>query len=150
MLTITDGINAGNTAAKWKWNTGATGPAIQVASPGYYAATVSINHCQATDSVWVTNDCYMSLPNIFSPNGDGLNDYFCPRQFVSGSLLTFKMDIYNRWGQLIFQTNAIEGRGWDGRLNNVNQPEGVYMYVIDVTFKDGKKEHHQGNLTLFR
>ena len=60
------------------------------------------------------------------------------------------MDIYNRWGQLIFETSSLDGAGWDGRLNGTDQPEGVYVYVIDATFKDGQKEHHQGNVTLLR
>jgi gliding motility-associated-like protein len=60
------------------------------------------------------------------------------------------MNIYNRWGQLIFETSALDGRGWDGKLNDIPQPEGVYVYVIDAIFKDGQKEHHQGNVTLLR
>jgi gliding motility-associated-like protein len=149
-IIFVDYINAGNPNASWKWNTGATTSSIQVNTPGYYAATVSVNNCEATDSVWVASDCYITLPNIFTPNADGINDYFCPRQFVQGGLITFKMDIYNRWGQIIFETTNIEGRGWDGKLNNAEQPEGVYMYVVDATFKNGRKEHRQGNITLLR
>jgi gliding motility-associated-like protein len=60
------------------------------------------------------------------------------------------MEIYNRWGQQIFSTTNTEGQGWDGKFNGVIQPEGVYIYIIDVTFKDGKHEHHQGNVTLMK
>ena len=60
------------------------------------------------------------------------------------------MDIYNRWGQLIFSTETIDGRGWDGNFNSTPQSEGVYIYVMDAQFKDGQKEHHQGNITLLR
>ncbi len=150
MVLLTDGINAGNPLAKWRWNTGSVESSIQVTTPGYYAATVNVNHCEATDSVWVTNDCNMVLPNIFTPNGDGVNDYFSPRRFVNGSLISFKMDIYNRWGQLIFETKNVEGRGWDGKFNDLEQPEGVYVYLIEATFKDGKTEQHHGNVTLLR
>ena len=92
----------------------------------------------------------MNLPNVFSPNGDGVNDYFYPRQMLTRGLTSFNMNIYNRWGQLVYQTNSIDGRGWDGNFNNIPQPTGVYVYIIDATFKDGQVEHHQGNLTLLR
>ncbi len=149
-LILKDMINTGNPAAQWLWNNGQTGPAITVVEPGYYYSTVNINNCYASDTVWVQNDCYMNIPNAFTPNGDGVNDYFYPRQYLTRGLTEFTMNIYNRWGELIFQTTTLDGRGWDGRFNNVDQPEGVYIYVIDAVFKDGQKEHHQGNVTLLR
>ena len=106
--------------------------------------------CTGSDTVNVSNDCYLDVPNVFTPNGDGLNDYFLPRQLLSKGLASFSMEIYNRWGQVIFTTSSIDGRGWDGKFNDTPQPEGVYVYVIDATFVDGQKEHHQGNVTLLR
>lgn len=149
-ISLSDKINAGNPQATWLWNTGQTTPAISVAAPGTYSATVKIDGCTASGSVKVSNDCYMDIPNVFTPNGDGLNDYFYPRQYLTGGLTSFKMNIYNRWGMLIFETTSLDGSGWDGKFNNVDQPVGVYVYVIDGTFKDGQKEHHQGNVTLLR
>ncbi len=148
ILTDLTNVSAGN--ARWKWSTGEVGPTITVTEPGVYYTVVTINGCTATDTVNVANDCYISLPNVFSPNGDGVNDYFFPRDMLTRGLTSFRMDIYNRWGQLIFKTNGTEGRGWDGKLNGVPQPEGVYVFIIDATFKDGQKEHHQGNITLLR
>jgi len=69
---------------------------------------------------------------------------------LTKGLATFSMNIYDRWGELVFQTTAIDGRGWDGKFNGVDQPNGVFVYVIDATFIDGQKEHHQGNVTLLR
>ena len=149
-LVLADNVNGSNAAASWLWSTGQTGPSIVVVEPGYYAVTVNVNNCYASDTVWVQNDCYMNIPNVFSPNGDGLNDYFYPRQYLTKGLTAFSMNIYNRWGELVFQTTSIDGRGWDGKLNSTDQPEGVYVYVIDATFRDGQKEHHQGNVTLLR
>jgi gliding motility-associated-like protein len=60
------------------------------------------------------------------------------------------MSIYNRWGQQIYETTSTDGQGWDGALNGVAQPSGVYVYVIDVTFKDGQIEQHKGNVTILR
>lgn len=149
-LILADKINANTPGASWLWNTGQTTSSITVAEPGTYTGTVWLHGCTASGSVKVTNDCYMNIPNVFTPNGDGLNDYFYPRSLLSSGLLSFKMNIYNRWGQMIFETTSTEGAGWDGRFNNTEQPEGVYVYNIDCTFKDGQHEHHQGNVTLIR
>ncbi len=111
---------------------------------------ITVNGCAAFDTVWVQKDCYMDIPNVFTPNGDGTNDYFYPRQLLTRGVIAFKMDIYNRWGQLIFETTSTDGRGWDGKYNNAPQPSDVYVYMIDATFKDGQIEHHQGNVTLLR
>ncbi len=149
-IILSDRNSVVNLAAKYKWSTGQTTPTIAVSTPGTYSVDVNIDGCHSTDSIHVLSDCYMNVPNVFTPNGDGSNDYFYPRKYLTKGLVAFKMDIYNRWGQLIFQTTAIDGSGWDGKLNNVDQPVGVYIYNIDATFKDGQKEHHQGNVTLLR
>ncbi len=149
-VILSDNVNKGNPGASWLWSNGQTGSSVAVTEPGYYFAAVTINNCYASDTVWVQDDCYLNIPNVFSPNGDGVNDYFFPRQLLSRGLTTFSMNIYNRWGQLIFETTTLDGRGWDGRFNNVMQPEGVYIFAIDAIFKDGQKEHHQGNVTLLR
>lgn len=151
-IALTDKFNAATQRAHWMWNNDptASGPSMVVTKSGLYAATVTIDGCSSSDTVWVANDCYVSIPNVFTPNEDGVNDYFFPRQLLARGMTSFSMNIYNRWGQLIYETTAIDGRGWDGMMNNVPQPYGVYVYVIDVKFKDGQIEHHQGNVTLMR
>jgi gliding motility-associated-like protein len=149
-IILADKINDKIPGAQWLWSTGQHSPSIVVTAPGVYSLDVNIHGCHATDAVEVANDCYLDIPNVFSPNGDGSNDYFFPRQYLAKGLSTFKLDIYNRWGQLIFETTNLEGSGWDGKFNNIDQPQGVFVYIIDVTFKDGQKEHHQGNVTLMR
>ncbi len=141
--------NASN-GATYLWNTGHTNNNITVKEIGRYSATVTLNGCSAADSVDIRKDCYINIPNVFSPNGDGVNDYFLPRQFLSKSVTSYKMSVFNRWGQLIFQGTNPEGRGWDGKFNDVNQPNGVYVYIIDVAFTDTRKEHYEGNITLMR
>ncbi|MDR3679986.1 MAG: PKD domain-containing protein [Flavipsychrobacter sp.] len=149
-IQLTDIVNAGHPGATWQWNTGDTSSTITASQPGVYYATVSVNGCAASDSVWIKNDCYLSIPNSFTPNNDGINDYFFPRQKLSEGLVTFKFNIYNRWGQLIYQTTNIDGRGWDGKFNSLDQPVGVYIYTIDATYKDGESESYKGNVTLLR
>jgi gliding motility-associated-like protein len=143
-------MNTFGGSATWKWSTGETGNKIRVVAPGTYYATITVNGCESSDSVIVSNDCYITIPNVFTPNGDGINDYFFPRELLSKGMIKFNMNVYNRWGQLIFTGNALDGRGWDGRFNGAEQPVGVYVYVIDAEFKDGQRENHKGNVTLLR
>ncbi len=149
-IRVRDDRNAGNNAARWKWNTGETTSSITVVKPGSYSAVVTIDGCSSSDTIEVKRDCYMEVPNVFTPNGDGTNDYFFPRQLLARGLTSFKMDVYNRWGQTIYSSNSIDGRGWDGNFNDKPQPEGVYIYLIEAKFKDGQMENHQGNVTLLR
>ncbi len=143
--------NLTNPAIQYKWNTGATNVhTILVDSPGVYYLTASLNGCSTTDSVQIFNDCYLNIPNTFTPNGDGTNDYFFPRQLLSRSVTHFDMKVFNRWGQIIFQTGNINGRGWDGRFNDKDQPTGVYIYTIDANFTNGRVEQFKGNVTLLR
>lgn len=142
--------SSGTAGVSWLWNTGETTPNIRIVAPGIYYVKATLHGCETSDSILVASDCYIDIPNVFSPNGDGINDYFFPRQLLSRGLTYFHMDVYNRWGQQIFTGNALDGRGWDGRFNGVPQPEGVYVYVIEAQFKDGQKENHKGNVSLLR
>jgi gliding motility-associated-like protein len=150
IITLRDANNEGTSGASWVWSTGSHTSSAIVAAPGSYYVTVRINNCWASDTVVVKNDCYMNIPNVFTPNGDGINDYFYPRSLLSKGLTGFQMNIYNRWGQLVFETGSLNGAGWDGKMNGVPQPQEVYVYIIEATFRDGQKEHHQGNVTLMR
>lgn len=60
------------------------------------------------------------------------------------------MQIFDRWGQKIFETVNTEGRGWNGRFNGIEQPQGVYVYIIEVELQNGRLERHEGNVTLIR
>ena len=134
------------------WNTGETTNSILVNTPGYYWLTVTspTGNCSVTDSLQVLQDCYLNIPNSFSPNGDGLNDYFLPREILSSGLTVFRMSIYNRWGEKIYATDKLDGRGWDGKYNNKPQPVGVFVYVIDAVFGNGVRKNFKGNVTLLK
>ncbi len=136
---------------RYLWNTGDTNRTMIAERPGSYSLTITNEQgCAATEHITVTKDCHIDIPNVFTPNGDGVNDYFFPRQLLSESIASFRMQIFNRWGQPVFETNNAEGRGWDGKLNGKDQPEGAYIYTIMVTFSNGYSEKYQGSIMLIR
>src|SRR5690606_23154882 len=106
-IKLEDGINRNNAGAKWLWNTGDTTAAITATNIGTYRATVTINGCSSSDEIVVAKDCYIDIPNAFSPDGDGINDYFFPRRNTDQNITKFDMKIYNRWGQVVFQTQNV-------------------------------------------
>lgn len=149
-VILSDEINAANPDATWLWSNGGKTASIAVKHDGVYTGTVTIDQCSTTDDVIVKKDCNIDMPNSFTPNGDGANDYFFPRQLLSSGVATFSFTVYNRWGQKVFETGNPSGRGWDGKFNEKDQPTGVYVYAIKVTMKNGVAEEYNGNVTLLR
>lgn len=135
---------------KYKWSTGDTTSSLTVVHPGIYSLTAYDDDCYTTESVNVQKDCYTDIPNAFTPNGDGINDYFFPRQYLTNGVSSFTLSIYNRWGEKVFETSNTNGRGWDGKFNGVAQPDGVYIYQINLTYKNGRSDKYSGNITLIR
>lgn len=87
------------------------------------------------------------IPNAFSPNQDGLNDMF-KLQGVAYTM-RFRMQIFNRWGEMLFETTDLN-QAWDGTFNNVEVPPGVYMYKINFVTLHGRFVQKFGDLTLLR
>ncbi len=92
------------------------------------------------------------IPNAFSPNGDGENDYLRVR---GEEIRSLRFSIYNRWGQLVFESNnpnmtKDESLGWDGRFNGELQDPGVYVFTLDAKCSDGRTFSKKGNITLIR
>lgn len=144
-------LNASSTMRRYMWSTGDTVASLAVVNAGSYWLRVSEGNCTATDSIEVRRGCYLDLPNAFNPNDNNpLNAYFLPRNLLGKSIITFEMRIFDRWGVLLFESNNINGRGWDGKYHGTEQPVGVYVYQISASFEDGKSESYHGNVTLLR
>lgn len=129
------------------WSDGSKGQSIKVTETGTYWVAAS-NMCGiATDTVDViVGTCEIGLPTAFSPNGDGHNDVL----YVRGSgIKTFNLKIYNRYGQMVFETND-QAMGWDGTFNGQPQPVEVYAWVLNARFIDGEPRILKGNVTLLR
>ncbi|TWV98818.1 gliding motility-associated C-terminal domain-containing protein [Chitinophaga pinensis] len=85
------------------------------------------------------------IPNAFTPNGDGKNDYFKPE---GTSIAAIEMKVFNQWGELIYQTNQLTG--WNGTYNGKLQPSGVYSYTVRITMTDKTSVVKKGAINLLR
>lgn len=151
-LTIRNLADAPSAPYHYLWSTGDTGRHLRVLELGRCSLQVRTGPlgCSSTDEIVVTKDCYTDIPNAFTPNGDGQNDYFFSSMQLSKGVTAFKMQVFTRWGQLVFETNRNEGRGRDGRFNDKEQPIGVYLYLMELNYSNGQTEQYEGNVTLTR
>jgi gliding motility-associated-like protein len=122
----------------------------------YYQLRVEdSNGCFATDIVEIRVEAEpkIFIPNIFSPNGDGINDVFMFKTEDIVNLVNL-FQIYDRWGNVIFQaenfTPGDEFYGWDGKYNSRDLLPGVYTYFIQMTLINDKKFNKKGDITLLR
>ena len=100
-------------------------------------------------TIYIDSNMAECIPSAFTPNGDGLNDFFRPACEKFQHLVDFR--IFNRWGKQVFYSNSF-GSGWDGNLNGEPQDMGVYYYVITVAKPGGSGEDkiYKGDVTLVR
>jgi gliding motility-associated-like protein len=91
------------------------------------------------------------FPNVFTPNGDDVNDLFRPLPTqVSGVLIIEDFKIYNRWGQVVYNGNSNDNIGWNGEHNGNPAPIDVYVYRVKFRYPDGPLFEKSGDLTLIR
>jgi gliding motility-associated-like protein len=143
-------LSAGNTNANYLWQDNSTDSTFDVFTNGSYQVIVR-NQCGINSdeiNVIVENCECIFIPNSFTPNSDGLNDYFS--SVSRCDLSEFNLTIFNRWGEKIFESTS-PGNYWDGRYKEEFSPTGVYAY--EVTYKSGKtletiKRH--GHISLIR
>ena len=123
-----------------------------------YAITlVDGNGCTASDmiTVFVDKKREIFIPNIFTPNGDGQNDFFLP--FAGQEVAKIhEFRIFSRWGASIYEKLDFDPRvtpqeeGWDGKFNTQNMNPQVFVYYVDVEFIDGRREVLRGDVALRR
>ena len=141
-------LSAGIQGSDYKWQDGSTQSSFTVSEPGIYSLTAT-NKCGSfTDEVIITRGlCKLAMPNAFTPNSDGKNDVL--RISNASQIKSFSLNIFNRWGQLIFTTTD-PYKGWDGKFNSVLQPEGNYMWSISLVDNEGNKVQAKGQVLLIR
>jgi gliding motility-associated-like protein len=157
--TLSLAANAGFTA--YAWSTGAMTQTTILAPPvaGNYTVTATnSNNCTGTGVLALLDECEpeIHVPTAFTPNNDGLNDVL---QIFGVNVKTVEINIFNRWGQVVFSTKTSDGLAncttcfWDGRHNDKDALAGTYTYSIKYTGETNagvKNKTTNGNVLLVR
>jgi gliding motility-associated-like protein len=121
-------------------------------SQGNYEITLVENGCSSENvqvniylDISTCEDETLLLPNVFTPNEDGINDEFKPINNINVS--EFDLAIFNRWGNLMFASNDIT-KAWNGKANEKHVSEGVYFWKVNYVNQAGELKILSGNVTL--
>ena len=136
-----------NNIYQFIWSTGSTEPIYIINTPdaGIYDISVKVIGC---DTVYgstnlIVENCEIEIPNIITPNGDGINDlfYITNVEFYPNS----EIKIYNRWGKLIYENNNYQG-DWDAS----NMSDGTYYYIFKLNYGKGKIKEYSGTISVLK
>jgi gliding motility-associated-like protein len=159
-ITIFEGgsvelLGSGGPTYLWSPSTGLTCTTCQnpIASPAetttYYLIVTDANGCTATDSITIFVEPLVNVifvPNVFSPNGDDLNDVLD----VQGSgFESLYFAVYDRWGEKVFETTSIDA-DWDGTFNGKPLSSATFAYYIEVLYLNGEEYEEKGKIALVR
>jgi gliding motility-associated-like protein len=148
-------LDAGSGFETYLWQDGSNLQTYTATEAGEYRVEVVNSYgCEGSSSVWlVPCTLELTMPNAFTPNGDRINDVFKPVLLGDITPSRFLMQIYNKWGELVYETSDYSA-GWNGFVKGSLAPAGVYAFVINfevpgyinVTVKSPVR----GSVTLLR
>lgn len=157
-VTFTD-LSQGEITS-WQWDfgdftsSGLTNPTHAFQQPGEYAVQLTVTSpgiCvdSTIQQINIKNAIRLYLPNVFSPNLDGVNDVFLP--YYVGELYNYQITIFNRWGGMVFQSENPE-EGWNGNGQSRPAEVGVYTYIVEYSLEaeDTSGEVLSGTVLLIR
>jgi len=148
----------------YQWEPAALFPCQNCAVNGFYptnntSVTVTVmdetSNCRFTDdiTILVNKIRRVYIPNIFSPNDDGINDYFAIYGGTDVEIVT-TLKIFDRYGGLVFEAQNFIPEGnaarWDGRAKGEELNPGVFVYFAEVRFRDGETAIYRGDVTLIK
>ncbi|MCB9284503.1 MAG: gliding motility-associated C-terminal domain-containing protein [Lewinellaceae bacterium] len=119
-------------------------------------ATATATGCIASDAIFVNVDHARKvyIPNTFSPNFDGINDYFAIFGAIPNVQRIEELVIFDRWGELVFERkNMLPNQstlGWDGTFEGKPLPEGVYLYFAKIRFLDNEVISYFGDISIIK
>ena len=150
-------LNALSPSSTYLWQDGSTDSVLLASLPNTYWVQVTNNCGTSSDTIEVfTIDCdtltndttILTMPNVFTPNGDGNNDIFIPSKL--NKVVTAQISIYNRWGQQLFYSELLM-QGWDGRTTaGIEVPSGTYFWIVNYVDIDKNEETLKGHVSLLR
>jgi len=144
-----------------EWGDGFEGDVYTAEESGWYEATVYDEfQCTAYDSVTIGEYCRpidLTLPDIFTPNGDGINDGFIPIEIVwedldylMANLEYIHFSVYNRWGKMVHLSSKVIPK-WNGlTMNGIEAADGTYYWTLEYKDIDGKVFYNNGYVKLKR
>ncbi len=140
------------TIADYSWQDGSDEATIVVKEPGIFTVNV-FNICETKQFSLEVKDCErcdVFVPTAFSPNDDGVNDFFQP--FSDCELADFSMRIFDRWGALIYESSD-PFKGWDGSFQSKNLDIGVYVWFMEYTVVENNRSRRaliSGDVAIVR
>lgn len=151
---VTDKSTGGT---QWTWDFGDGTPlesgqnpfAHTYAQPGKYTIKQIVTNGNCTDTITSVIDIteYIYIPNVFTPNKDGTNDFF---YIGNNGFKEFKIEIYNRWGMKLFESDNANMR-WDGKtIAGTEAPDGTYYFILYAKGYSGKDYGTAGYLSLIK
>lgn len=129
-------------------------PVAQPLETTNYVLTIIDAHgCSSTENILImVNKAVVFAPNVFSPNGDGINDYF----YLQGKGISIikNLRIFDRWGNMVFEKTNIpandESYGWDGTFRKKPMNPAIFAWYATVIFADGTENVEKCDLLLIR
>lgn len=115
----------------------------------YWATTVDNLGCKTTDSIYIEFNFNSFIPNGFTPNDDGFNDCFFPNFSDNPFFVSYKLNVIDRWGNLVFSTDN-PNDCWNGEFRNQKCPSAVYIYWIELQTDTCPNVLLKGDITLIR
>ena len=135
----------------YTWSDGSHGSSLMIDGPGRYILQVlDQNGCYGSDTTYVYSKvCHTGvfIPTAFTPNGDRLNDVF--KAVIYGNVVSFKLEVYNRWGELIFSTTD-PYKGWDGKIKGVDISTTAFVWRCNYQLEGDKYKSETGVVTLIK
>jgi gliding motility-associated-like protein len=140
----------------YAWSNGSNDATIMVNQSGTYSVDVT-NECGTFPFTWNVSPgtcaCEVFVPTVFTPNGDGRNDYFRASHYCNFELYDFYFRVYNRWGEMVYSSFDVNDKGWDGTRKGVVQPLDTYFWTVSYTIKNAgvpQTVHQKGDCILIR
>jgi gliding motility-associated-like protein len=158
MVTVGTTVNLTNTSSNalqyaWDYCNGvstATDITTSYADTGSCCIILLASNATCTNSVTkcitIVNEATITIPNVFTPNGDNKNDIF---KFTTIGIKDLSCGIYDRWGLKLYEWSGVNG-GWDGSVKSAMAPDGTYFYILNYTDQKGESKTEKGFLSLFR
>jgi gliding motility-associated-like protein len=142
-------IASANAYTNYQWSNGTAGKKMNIQQPGKYWLTVTdANGCSGTDSIVVfPKPCMLGvyIPTAFTPNNDGRNDVF--KSLVFGKIVSFKLQVFDRAGQLIFQTTDPD-KDWNGCYKGIPYTTSTFVWQCFYQLEGQQPAYQKGTVTI--